>query len=180
MASSRQSDMSTALQLLALANEKSSTKRLELLRRITDTFAVEHQGPSPTIQFLLDEIVTKLVHQIESHDRAAASLSLSKMERLPESVAKSLAYDDDMAVARPIIQDYRGLPNTILVDLASNGSQPHLDAIAGRDALEPVVTDIVVQRGDGPVVRTLAANQTAQFSRFGMSAMINRAAQDAQ
>jgi hypothetical protein len=102
------------------------------------------------------------------------------MERLPESVAKSLAYDDDMAVARPIIRGYRGLPNTILVDLASNGSQNHLEAIAGRDAIEPAVTDIVVQRGNGQVVRTLAANHTAQFSRFGMNSMINRAAQDEQ
>jgi hypothetical protein len=172
--------MSTALQLLALANEKSSGKRLELLRRIADTFAVEHQGVTPAIQCLLDEIVTKLLSQIDRSDRAVAAQSLSKLDHLPDAVAMSLALDDDVSVARPIIQGYRGLPNAILVDLASNGTQTHLEAIAGRSALEPVVTDIVVQRGDGEAVRTLAANQTAQFSRFGMSAMINRAAQDEQ
>jgi hypothetical protein len=172
--------MSTSLQLIALANEKSSEKRLELLRRLAATFAIENEGPSPTVQFLLDEIVTKLVAQIESDHRAAASSTLAGFRRLPEDVAKSLACDNDIAVARPIIQDYRALSNDVLVDLASHGSQPHLEAIAGRKALEPVVTDIVVQRGDGQVVRTLAANQTAQFSRFGMNAMINRAAQDEQ
>jgi hypothetical protein len=172
--------MSTAVQLFALANERSSEKRLELLRRITDSFAVENEGPSPSVQFLLDEIVTKIVGQIEGSDRAAASQSLSRMSHLPDAVATSLAFDNDICVARPIIQDYRGLSNAVLVDLASNGSQTHLEAIAGRNALEPVVTDIVVQRGDGQVVRTLAANHTAQFSRFGMSAMINRAAQDEQ
>jgi hypothetical protein len=172
--------MSNAMQLLALANERSSEKRLELLRRIADTFAVEQDGPSPTVQYLLDEIVTKLVDQIERHDRAAASSSLAGLERLPEAVVQSLAFDDDIAVARPIIRDHRGLPNAILLDLASNGSQNHLEAIAGRDALEAVVTDIVVQRGNGQVVRTLAANHTAQFSRSGMSTMISKSEQDLQ
>lgn len=170
--------MSTAVQLFALANEKSSAKRLELLRRIADTFAVENEGSSSSVQYLLDEIVTKLVDQIERDDRPAASSSIAKLERLPEGVVESLAFDNDIAVARPIIQDYRGLPSAVLVDLASKGSQSHLEAIAGRNALETAVTDIVVQRGDGQVVRTLAANQTAQFSRFGMSTMISRSEQD--
>ncbi|MGV3633488.1 MAG: DUF2336 domain-containing protein [Pseudorhodoplanes sp.] len=172
--------MSTAVQLFALANEKSSEKRLELLRRIADTFSVEDRGATPTIQYMLDEIVEKLLSQIDRQDRAAASQSLSKFDHLPDGVARSLAFDDDISVARPIIHDYRGLSNTMLVDLASNAGQPHLEAIAGRNALEPVVTDIVVQRGDGQAVRTLAANHTAKFSRFGMSTMINRAAQDEQ
>lgn len=178
MAPRQKPDMSTPLQLLTLANEKSSEKRLELLRRIADTFAVESEGPSQAVQYLLDEIVTKLVDQIESHDRASAASTLARLERLPENVAKSLAFDNDIEVARPIIQDYRGLPSAILVDLASNASQTHLEAIAGREAIEAAVTDIVVQRGNGQVVRTLAANHSAQFSRSGMSTMIGKAAQD--
>jgi hypothetical protein len=65
--------MPTAMRLLALANEKSSAKRLELLRGIADTFAVENEGPSASVQVLIDEIVTKLIDQIESGDRPAAS-----------------------------------------------------------------------------------------------------------
>lgn len=175
-----QTDMSPALQLFALANERSSEKRLELLRRITDTFAVEVEGASQTVRYLLDEIVTKLVDQIEASDRAAAASSLTKLERLPPDVVRTLAHDDNIAVARPIIQDYRGLPHAILVDLASSGSQTHLEAIAGRDAIGPDVTDIVVQRGNGQVVRTLASNHGAQFSRFGMRTMIGKAEHDEQ
>lgn len=174
------SEMSSALQLFALANERSSEKRLELLRRISDSFAVESESASQSVQYLLGEIVTKLVDQIKTEDRAEAAISLSKLDRLPEDLVKSLVSDDDIAVARPIIRDYRGLTSAILVNLASSASQTHLEAIAGRDAIGPDVTDVVVQRGNSEVVRTLASNQGARFSRFGMSAMVSKAAEDNQ
>jgi hypothetical protein len=180
MVPNHQPDTSPALQLFALATEKSSEKRLELLRRITDTFAVEVEGASPTVRHLLDEILIRLVDQIEGHDRVAAASSLLKLGRLPADVAKALVHDGDIAVARPIIQDYRGLSHAVLLDLASSGSQIHLEAIAGRDAIGPDITDIVVQRGNGQVVRTLASNHGAQFSRFGMRTMIGKAGSDEQ
>lgn len=178
MSASTASEMSPAMQLFALANEKSSEKRLELLRRITDSFTAQSEGPSPAVQILLDDIVTKLVERIEGQDRASASVTLAGMQRLPEHVATTLAFDGDIAVARPIIQDYRGLSKSVLVNLASNGSQTHLEAIAGRNSLEADVTDIVVERGNGQVVRTLAANLGAHFSRTGMNTMIGKAAND--
>jgi uncharacterized protein (DUF2336 family) len=85
----RQCAMSAAVQLFALANEKSSEKRLELLRCIADTFAVESESCSPTVQCLLDEIVTKLVDRIDGEDRAEASSALARLARLPEGVARS-------------------------------------------------------------------------------------------
>lgn len=171
-------DISPAFQLYALANERSSEKRLELLRRIADTFAVESKTAAPSVQYLLDELVITLLKKVNDEERAPAAESLAKMHRLPESVAQALVHDENMAVARPVIQNYRALSKDILVELASKGSQVHLEAIAGRDALEHEITDIVVQRGNEEVVRTLAANKGAQFSRLGMRTMIGRAGND--
>ncbi len=99
-----QTDISPGVSLLALASEKSSQKRLELLRRISDTFDVQNE--STTVQYLLGEIVSKLLENFERGDRASASSILSRMPSLPEETADALAYDADFAVARPIIQDY--------------------------------------------------------------------------
>lgn len=170
--------VSPALRLVALANEKTSEKRLELLRQITEMFAGEANGASQAVRCLLDEIVTKLLDQIEARDRAAAASSLAQLEQMPESVARALAHDGNIVVARPIIQGYSGLSHAILVDLASSASQTHLEALAGRDAIGPDVTDIVARRGDGQVVRKLASNDGARFSRLGMRTMIDRAETD--
>lgn len=169
-------ETSPSSSLLALAAEKSSQKRLELLRRISDTFAVQNE--STTVQYLLGEIVSKLLENFDRGDRETASSILSRMPSLPEETANALAYDADFAVARPIIQDYRGLRDSVLVDLASTGTQAHLVAIAGRHALAPDITDVLTERGNDETVRTLAANQGARFSRLGMRTMINKSEND--
>jgi hypothetical protein len=169
-------EVSPAQNLLALAAEKSSEKRLELLRRISDTFDVQSQ--STTVHYLLGEIVSKLLANFDRADRASAASILARMQSFPEETANALAYDADFAVARPIIQDYRGLRDNVLVDLAATGSEAHLEAIAGRHALAPVITDILAERGNDETVRTLAANQGARFSRFGMRTMIDRSEHD--
>lgn len=169
-------EVSPAHNLLALAAEKSSEKRLELLRRISDTFDVQSQ--STTVHYLLGEIVSKLLDNFDRADRASAASILARMPSLPEDTANALAYDADFAVARPIIQDYRGLRDNVLVDLASTGSEAHLEAIAGRHTLAPDITDILAERGSDETVRTLAANQGARFSRSGMRTMIDRSQHD--
>lgn len=169
-------DTSPAHNLLALAAEKSSEKRLELLRRISDTFVVPSQ--STTVEYLLGEIVSKLLENFDRGDRASAAEILSRMPSLPDETANGLAYDTDFEVARPIIQDYRGLREHVLVDLASTGSQAHLEAIAGRHTLSPDITDILTERGNDETVRTLAANEGARFSRHGMRTMIGKSEHD--
>jgi hypothetical protein len=170
-------EISPTHNLLALAAERSSEKRLELLRRISDTFSVQNE--SSTVQYLLGEIVSKLLENFERGDRASAASILSRMPSLPEETANALAYDADFAVAQPIIRDYRGLRDKVLVDLASTGSQAHLEAIAGRHTLAPDITDILTERGNDETVRTLAANQGARFSRLGMRKMIDKSEHDA-
>lgn len=169
-----------AIELIELSQEKSPQKRLELLRRITDEFIEESDNFSNTSRYLLNEIVTRVMAQLRGRERAAAATTLSKMPHLPEDVVRNLASDQDIAIARPILQDYGDLSEQILVDVASVGSQAHLHAMASRPQLGTPVTDIVVQRGDSQVVRTLTANQGARFSRDGMRTLIDKAEKDAR
>ncbi|HWV40201.1 DUF2336 domain-containing protein [Pseudorhodoplanes sp.] len=164
--------------LLELASHRSSDKRLELLRIIAESFAVANEPPTPTIKHLLSDIVGKLLTQINPADRAQAAASLAKMDQLPDHVVSSLIHDDDIAVAGPIIRDYRKLSDRTMADVAHNGPQSHLEALAERDGVRPAVTDILVQRGEGPVLRKLACNSGATLSRQGMRVMIGKAASD--
>lgn len=163
-----------AADLAALAAEPSSGKRVELLRRITDAYIEHADRCTPAEQYLFNEVVTKLIDRIDSTDRAAAATKLAQLPKLPHGVAERFANDSDIAVARPIIHDYRGLAERTLIVVAKTGSQAHLNAIAGRDTVTPPVSDVVVTRGDRETVLTLAANRGAQFSDFGMEKLIDK------
>ena len=169
---------SMAAELMGLAQEKSSQKRVELLRRITDAYLDHSNTNSQAEQFLFDEIVTKLVGKVDTSDKIQVSVSLSKMPELPEALARTLATDSDIEVARPVVRDYRGLSEKILIDVATRGSQDHLHAVASREIVTAPVTDVVVKRGDQRTTRALAGNQGAQFSQEGMKTLIGKAEKD--
>jgi hypothetical protein len=65
-----------------------------------------------------------------------------------------------------------------LVEIAESKGQPYLVKIAERRQLSPKVTDVLVNRGDHSVVKTVAANSGARFSNMGMSALAMRAGGD--
>jgi Uncharacterised protein conserved in bacteria (DUF2336) len=119
-----------------------------------------------------------LIDRIEGGHKAAASARLATLPKLPDALASELARDDDINVARPIIRDYRGLAERVLIDLAEAGSQERLNLIASRSSVTPPVTDVVVVRGDRNTVRTLTANGGAQFSPKGMGVLIDKAKAD--
>ncbi|MCC7347611.1 MAG: DUF2336 domain-containing protein [Variibacter sp.] len=168
-----------ALDLVALAAEKSPERRLELLHRITDTFLSHTVESATSERYLLNEIVDSIVAKLGGEHLAQASQCLAQLSDLPDDVVEKLAGDADIAVAGPMLRGYSGLKEQALVRIANTASADQLEAIAGRRVVTPPVSDVVVTRGDSRVVRTLAANAGAQFSSQGMDTLINRAANDA-
>jgi uncharacterized protein (DUF2336 family) len=167
-----------ARDLISLASEKSSTKRVELLRRITDAYLQVDAPVRAAAQYLFDELIVKLVEVISTHDRAQVSSHFSKSGEVPTVLAHRLATDQDIAVAAPMLQDYAALAETTLIAVAKDGSQQHLRSIASRPLVSRSVSDVVVTRGDQTTVRTLAANQGAQFSSAGMRTLAQKSEHD--
>lgn len=164
--------------LVELASERSSERRIELLHRITDAYVVQADQYSAAEKYLFEEIISKLIEKVTSQSRAEVSVKLAGLPDLPDALAHQLASDSDIEVARPIIRYCRGLSEQTLIDVAKKGSQDHLQIIAGRPVVTPPVTDVVVTSGDRNTVRTLAANQSAQFSIKGMNTLISKAKTD--
>jgi uncharacterized protein (DUF2336 family) len=70
------------------------------------------------------------------------------------------------------------LDNHVLITNAKTMSQAHLLAISKRKTLDPVVTDVLVERGDQSVASSVAANNGARFSDFGFLHLVKRAEGD--
>src|SRR5690242_19026448 len=150
----------------------SSEQRADTLRRITDLFIVSAGDLNDQVTQIFDDVMGMLVEAIETKVRAELSVQLAPIEDAPINVIRRLACDDEIAVAGPVLAQSPRLSPTDLVGIAETKSQAHLLAISERDAIAPMVTDILVNRGDDHVVRKVVANPGASFSDSGFGALV--------
>lgn len=156
----------------------SYARRAETVRRIAHlfvdgapTYSNEHIG-------LFDDVLCRLVVEIEAKARAEIARTMAPVENAPGELMRQLANDDDIEVAGPVIAQSQRLEETDLVNIAKTKGQAHLFAISGRDGIGEAVTDVLVRRGDPEVVRNVADNRSAKLSEGGFTALVKRAEED--
>jgi uncharacterized protein (DUF2336 family) len=156
----------------------SDERRTDILRRITDLFIGGAPRFSEEQVGVFDDIIGRLVSAIEAKARAKLATRLASISNAPVNVIRTLAFDDDIDVARPVLTASERLDDTDLVVSANTKSQQHLAAIAERKALSEAVTDVLVSRGDRQVVHSVAKNRGARFSDAGFRMLVKRASGD--
>lgn len=162
---------------LAIA-EGTPAMRLDALTRVTDMFLAGSGRHSDEQLALFDDILMVLIETIEVNARAQLSRRLSKRPDAPQKVVRSLAFDDSISVAAPVLMRSEQLTETDLVENASTKSQGHLRAITRRRTLSEPVTEVLVDRGHSRVVHLVARNAGARFSDSGYGKLVSKAADD--
>jgi uncharacterized protein (DUF2336 family) len=153
-------------------------RRIVALRRVTDLFIAGSNRYSIEQVALFDEVLLCLTQEIEQQARASLAQRLAKVENAPPRVIRSLAFDDAAEVATPVLISSPRLTDDDLIANAETKSQGHLYAISQRATLSEGVTDVLVDRGDQRVVRTVADNRGARFSNIGFGKLVERAKGD--
>jgi uncharacterized protein (DUF2336 family) len=156
----------------------SPDRRTEMLGRITTLFLDRANQYNEEHVGLFDDVLGRLIVEIESKARAELSRVLAPVNNAPPGVVRRLAQDDDITVAGPMLMHSARLQDPDLIQVARTKSQAHLLAISGRPGLGEAVTDVLVRRGDRRVVHTVADNQRARLSETGFSALVKRAERD--
>jgi uncharacterized protein (DUF2336 family) len=155
-------------------------RRAETLRRVTDLFISGSGQYSDEQVALFDDVMSRLASEIETSARSAFGRRLTAISDAPAGVMRSLALDDAIEVAGPILSQFEQLDEATLVEGARTKSQDHLLAISGRKTLAEAVTDVLVERGNEEVARSTAANPGAKFSEFGYSTLVKRSEDDGE
>ena len=156
----------------------SSARRVETLRQVTDLFLNDGERLSDDQVKVFDEVLCLLIARVETRAKAELSKRLAPLDYAPFEVIQHLAWDDEIEVAGSVLANSSRLGTDVLVEIASSKGQDHLLAISGRPNLPAAVTDVIVDRGEGPVIRKLANNAGAQFSEEGYSNIVARASAD--
>jgi uncharacterized protein (DUF2336 family) len=153
-------------------------KRVDALQRITALFLDGAKGYSDAHVDLFDDVFGLLIEEIETKARAELSRHLAPVGNAPVKVLRTLANDDDIAVAGPVLKYAPRLAETDLVGVAKAKSQAHLQAISARLALGEAVTDVLVRRGDREVACCVADNRGARISQDSFVSLVRRAEGD--
>ncbi len=125
-----------------------------------------------------DEVLCQLAELVEVEARAHVAKLLAPLERAPGTVVVKLA-NDDIEVARPLLEFSNVLSDDDLIDIISTQSEEHRVAIAGRAAVTERVGEAIVEHGETASVVRLVRNANAEFDRATLERLVERAVQDA-
>jgi uncharacterized protein (DUF2336 family) len=157
----------------------SAAQRASILQRVTDLFLQHAPVCNDEHIALFDEVMGRLVKQIEHSAMVQLSSRLAPVQNAPVNVVNVLARHDDIEVSGPVIQQSPVLTDEALLEIASSKSQDHLAAIASRATVAEKVTDVLVERGNAEVTLKVTNNAGARFSRHALMTVASRANEDA-
>ena len=165
-------------ELAEVVGHGSPERRAETLKRITTYFLDGASRFNEDHVQLFDDVFGCLIAETESKARAELSNRLAPVGNAPVAVVLRLAQDDDISIAGPVLTKSRRLSEADLAEIARSKSQAHLLAIAGRAGLAEPVTDVLVGRGDGAVVRRVVENPSSRLSDVSFSKLVDCAEKD--
>ncbi|MEN3346583.1 MAG: hypothetical protein V7632_218 [Bradyrhizobium sp.] len=153
-------------------------RRVETLRRVTDLFINGSVNYSDEQIGLFDDVFQCLLEHIESSAKALLSNRLAPIDTAPPQTIRTLAFDDLIEVAGPVLAQSTRLDDDTLIETARSKSQAHLLAISNRTTLSGAVTDVLVLRGNDEVIQSTVNNPGAEFTERGFSRLVSRAEGD--
>jgi uncharacterized protein (DUF2336 family) len=156
-------------------SERHAADRCRIVRDVAALFLDNCRSLSPEQVGLFDDVLARLVEQIDRELRVYLAERLAPIENAPPRVLSNLAHDGDIAIAGPVLLQARSLDEHFLIECARTQDQEHLQAIARREAVGPLLGDILADRGDTRVLLSLAGNVGAALTERSYALIIERA-----
>jgi uncharacterized protein (DUF2336 family) len=153
-------------------------RRVETLRRVTDLFVNNAVDYSEDHLRLFDDVFQCLIDRIETSAKALLADRLAPVAVAPPRTIRTLALDEVIEVAGPVLSKSERLDEATLIEIARSKSQAHLKAISLRRVLSEALTDVLVARGNEDVVQSTVSNPGAQLSEGNLTDLVTRAERD--
>jgi len=165
-------------ELQAALSHGTVARRVETLRRVTDLFVGNAVDYSDDHIRVFDDVFECLIEQIETSARALLADRLAPIPAAPPKIIRTLALDEIIEVAGPVLTRSERLDEATLIEIARTRGQAHLKAISLRRVLSEALTDVLVTRGNEDVVQSTVSNPGARLSEEGLTDLVTRAERD--
>lgn len=125
---------------------------------------------------LFDDVFESILDGLEEAALEVLSRYIAATTQVPPKLLKRFALDISAPVAGPVLQSCPSIPTDVLVEVAENRCDGHLQFLSRRKELPPQVTTPLVIRGSEKVLSEVIDNETAQFSSEGLETLVERSA----
>jgi uncharacterized protein (DUF2336 family) len=149
-------------------------RRVETLRRVTDLFLNSAGDYSDDQIEVFDDVYDCLIQSMESSAKVLLAKRLAPIATAPPRIIRTLAFDDLIEVAAPVLSQSERLDDDTLMTNARTRSQGHMLAISIRKRLSNAVTDVLVERGNDAVIQSVVGNPGAHFSEQSYTKLVAR------
>lgn len=149
--------------------------RHQTLRAVTDLFMSSAPGLDDGKVGVFDNIFDSLLDDSELEGMLDLSTRIAPVNNAPPRLIRRLAEDERIEVAGPVLSQSPRLSESDLCEIAKSKGNEHLLAISARPGLTEPLTDILIERGNQEVARSVAKNNSAQLSRAGLEQLVRLA-----
>jgi len=153
---------------------KDRESRRALLRRITDVFLEEPGSYTEQQRCLFGDIMEKLAYDLEMQVREELARRIAAEADAPNGLVCRLA-NDEIYVARPVLERSPALTEDDLIAVSQNCSQDHLLAITKRSDISARLSAVLEGLGKDYVVEGLLGNETAEIDAETVKNVADRA-----
>ena len=150
--------------LLILAQDKRPDARAQLATRMGDMIlGTDLGGMTARERELAEEILQRLLHQLEMPIRRSLAERLAHEDAAPRHLIVQLA-NDRIEVAWPVLLRSALLDDAELLSVVRSRTIQHRLAIARRESISAPVSDALVRPGEQDVVRAVLENPGAKIA----------------
>ncbi len=113
---------------------------------------------------LFDLVFLEMLQGSPVDDRILLAEQLAPIPNAPPQLVIDLAFDDEIAVAGPLLKKSLRLGEEALLAIASTKGQGHLAAIAVRETVPEMISDVLVSRGTPALIIIMVRNPGVRFA----------------
>jgi len=160
--------------LLTLARDRSLAGREALASSVAAMVSSRDQEFSAEEEALANDILRKLIDDVERSVRQALAANLAGSSAAPRDVILALA-NDEIEIAFPVLAESPLLEDDELAEIVQKKDSGHRIAIAMRPGLSERVSGDLVASGDREAIVCLLHNNDATIAEGDMASLVDAA-----
>jgi len=145
--------------------------RAALLKRLADVVCLPSSRVNTFERAMTADLLVEMLRETEPAERAKVARRLANLVELPATLVR-LLLRDEIAVAEPLLVNCATLNDADLIDCARLTGLEHRRLIAIRRGVSEVVSDVLIEFGETPVIDCLLRNDAARISHAGIEAVV--------
>ena len=169
----------SSFRVLSGKGEDNDSEREQLFRNMAQLFSYVSDRCDDEQVAQYDEVLCQLAELVEVEARIHVAKLLAPLARAPGTVVVKLA-NDDIAVARPLLEFSNVLSDDDLIDIVARQSEEHRVAIASRNTVADRVGEAIAEHGQRSSVVRLMRNSGAELDTATLEKLVERAASDVE